>query len=142
MIDAVTYILENDPVVQGLVGNNKANNKHKVYPIIVPQTEVEPYIAVRMVSRVSLGKNCGHQYTIQVASYTLSYDDTTALSQAVIDVLDGHEGGTINGVEFGWLNFLEENDQNFGVDRISITHEHPVYARVATFTGVCGEINT
>jgi hypothetical protein len=135
MIKAVTYILENDPTVQQLVKANSRQDKFKVFPVIVPQSEIEPYIAVRLLSKQSLGKNCGYSYTIGVTSYETSYDRVTALNQAVIDALEGYPSGEVNSVDFGGLNFLNESDE-YMVDRIAITHEHPLYAKTSTFVGM------
>lgn len=134
MIKAITYILENDATVQSLVGGNAAADKHKVYPVIVPSSEVEPYIAVRLTSKRMLGRDadCGYEYGFQVSSYATSYDDVTALNDAVVSALTGQASATVNGVSVGFINFITEHDE-FAVDRISITYEHPVYMKVSTF---------
>ncbi len=135
MIKAVTYILENDATVQSLVGDNSRSSKHKIFPVIVPQSEVEPYIAVRLLNKTPTGRNCGFQYTIAVTSYHTSYDDVTELNQAVIYAIEGTASGTVNGCDFSGLNLISESDE-FAVDRIAVTHEHPVYAKISTFIGM------
>lgn len=138
MIKAVTYILENDSVVQALVGDNSRSDKHKVYPVIAPQSEIEPYIVVKLGNKTPLGSSsaCGYDYNIIVMSYETSYDRVIALNQAVIDALVNYPRGTVNSVDYGGLMFTSESDEAFGVDRISVTHEHPVYAKVSTFRGM------
>lgn len=138
MIKAVTYILENDALVQELVGANSRNDKHKVYPVIAPQSEVEPYIVVKLLNKVPLGGglSCGFNYTVGVTCYETSYDKVIALNQAIIDAIINTPRGTVNSVDYGGLMFISESDEAFGVDRISVTHEHPVYAKISTFTGM------
>ena len=135
MINAVTYILENDATVQSLVGGNSRNNKHKVFPVIMPQSEVEPYIVVKLSGKSPMGRDCGYMYSITVVSYHTSYDDVSALNQAVINALTNHSKGTVNGVDFGGLDFIDESDE-YAVDRIAVSHEHPVYAKITTFNGI------
>jgi hypothetical protein len=135
MIKAVTYILENDPVVQSLVGGNSRSSKHKVFPVIVPQSEVEPYIVVSLVNKQKLGRDCGFSYFISVTCYETSYDKVTVLNQAIIDALELYPSGVVNGVDFSGLNFENEKDE-YMVDRIAITHEHPLYAKSSTFIGM------
>jgi len=136
MIKAVTYILENDSTVQSLVGGTSRASKHKVFPVIVPMSEVEPYIVVKLASKTPLGNNCGYNFVVTVMSYETSYDRVIALNQAVIDALVAYPRGTVNSVDYGGLMFSSESDEAFGVDRIAVTHEHPVYAKVSTFTGM------
>ena len=135
MIKAVTYILENDATVNALVGRNSRDTKSKVFPVIMPQSEVEPYIVVRLLSKTPLGRGCGYSYTIGVTSYHTSYDDVTELNEAVISAIENYPDGNVNGVDFGGLNFNSESDE-YAVDRIAVTHEHPVYAKLTTFTGI------
>lgn len=133
MIKAITYILENDVTVNSLVGNNDAGTKTKVYPVIAPSSEIEPYVTVRLTGKDSQGKgDCGYNYRFQVSSYATSYDDVTAINEAIISALINTSPGTINGISVGYINFITEHDE-FSVDRISITYEHPVYMKVSTF---------
>jgi len=128
MIKAVTYILENNATVQGLVGLRASSaSDYKVFPVVVPQSEKAPYIAVRLSGKSSLGKGCGYNYTVEVASYHTSYDDVTTLNAAVITALTGQARGTVNGVAFGALNFSNESDD--------FAKDHGLYAKVTTFEG-------
>lgn len=110
MLKAITYILENDATVQGLVGLNKAGDKHKVYPVVVAETEAPPYIAARISGKVLGAKDCGYIYTIEVNSYHHSYDSVSALNQAVEDALLAELPGTVNGVNFGFVQIVSEAD--------------------------------
>lgn len=134
MMNAVTHILKNDATVGSLVGNNAAGDKKKVYPVIVPSSEIEPYITVRIVDKRRPAKGCDYEYTVQVTSYDLNYDDVVTLNNAVISAIEGQASGTVNGYSFGYLNFVTEQDE-YMVDRIAITHEHPLYAKTTTFVG-------
>lgn len=136
MMNAVTYILNNNATVGTLVGANTAASKKKVYPVIVPSSEVEPYISVRILSRERVAKDCAdYRYTVAVSSFTLNYDTTEALNTAVINALEGQASGTVNGEAFGHLRFISDSDE-YAVDRIAITHEHPVYLKTAIFVGM------
>jgi len=127
MIKAVTYILENNSTVQGIVGLRSAGTDYKVFPVVVPQSEKAPYIAVRLSGKTSLGKDCGYTYTVEVVSYHTSYDDVTTLNAAVISALTGQAGATVNGVAFGALNFSNESDD--------FVKDHGLYAKVTSFEG-------
>src|SRR6478609_1389182 len=105
MVKAVTYILENDATVAGLVGQNAEASKAKVYPVAVPQSETGPYIIVRQSAKVAIGKGCNSfVYGIEVLSYALSYDDVTALNISVINAIQNTASGTVNSVAYGYLN--------------------------------------
>jgi len=130
MVKAVTYILENNATIQGIIGQNAAADKYKVYPVIVPQSEKEPYLVVRQASKAAVGKGCdSYLYQIEVLSYHTTYDDVTTLSDAVRSALDGQATTSVNGVDFGFLNFTNE------VDSFSVEHGN-LYVKVLTFEGM------
>lgn len=128
MVNAVTYILENNVTVASLCGTNAAGDKTKVYPVVVPSSEKAPYIAVRQSGRVSAGKNCGDVFTIEVISYETSYDRVTALNAAVISALEAQASATVNGVTFGYLNQVNEVDD-------FVKGDHDLFAKISTFEG-------
>lgn len=109
MIKGVTYILKNDAGVQAILGQNFAATKYKVYPVIAPQTEIFPYSVCRMSSRIVEAKNCGYTAEFIVSSYHQNYDDVADLDDAIVTALNG-ENGTHNGVTFGYITFLNSND--------------------------------
>lgn len=125
MLKAITYILENDNGVQSLVGNNAAGDKHKIYPVVVPETENAPYCVCRVVGKTKSGKNCGYLWTIEVASYHRSYDDVTLLNDAVITALESEGSGTVNSESFGWANMTNETDD--------FNKDHDLYTKITTF---------
>jgi len=125
MLKAVTYILENDATLQSLIGSNKSGSKHKVYPVVVPETEKAPYCVCRIVSKERTAKNCGYIWSIEVTSYATSYDTVTDINDAVISALEGAASGTVNGENYGWSNFSTESDQ--------FDKDHDLYAKISTF---------
>lgn len=125
MLKAITYILENDNGVQSLVGNNAAGDKHKIYPVVVPETETAPYCVCRISSKTITGKNCGYIWTIEVSSYDTTYDDVTLLNDAVINALISEGPGTVNSETFGWANHVNESDD--------FNKDHDLYVKIATF---------
>jgi hypothetical protein len=129
VVDAVTYILNNDATVQGLVGLNKEEDKYKIYPVVVPQSETAPYISARLSSKEPQGKEsgCGYLFTVTVSSYANSYDDVQALNVAVIAALLNQANGTVNGVDFGGLFFVNESDDYL--------REHNLFIKLTTFGG-------
>ncbi len=129
MVKAITYILENDSTVQGIIGQNLAGDKYKVYPVVVPQSEKEPYVVVRQTGRVATGKGCNsYDYTIEVLSYHPSYDDATDLGNAVISALEAQAAGTVNSVAWAFINLTNE------IDSFSADHGN-CYVKLATFFG-------
>ena len=130
MVKAVTYILENNVTIQGIVGLKSNGTEYKVYPVVVPQSEKEPFLVVRQAGKVPVGKGCdSFTYTIEVLCYTLSYDGVTTLADAVVSALEGQSTATVNGVAFGFLNFFNE------VDSFSADHGN-LYVKLLTFEGV------
>lgn len=130
MVKAITYILENDATVQGLVGNKSqlaVDDYHKIYPVVAPATETAPYCVVRLIGRTPQAKGCDDLYQINVASYANSYDAVTALNEAVRSAIDGTAAATINGVDFGYANPVNETDDYI--------REHNLYAKITTFEG-------
>lgn len=125
MLKAVTYILENDASLQALIGNNKAGDKHKVYPVVVPETEKAPYCVCRIVSKERVAKACGYSWTIEVTSYANSYDLVTDINDAVIAALEGQASGIVNYENFGYANFATESDQ--------FDKNHDLFAKVTNF---------
>lgn len=131
MINAVTYILENNNTVKNLVGTRSRGTDYKVFPVVVPSSEEAPYIVARQTGKVSAGKSCGYVYTIDVISYATSYDEVNALNAAVISALEGQAVATVNGVTFGYLNQVNESDD-------FVKGDHDLYAKISTFEGQAG----
>lgn len=130
MIKAVTYILDNDTTVKSLVGpRSGATTDYKVFPVVVPATEKPPYIAVRLTGKTSAGPGCGYIYTVQVVCYETSYDRVTALNDAIVSALTAQASGTVNGVTYSYINFINESDD-------FVKDGHELYVKVSTFEGI------
>lgn len=121
MTEGVVAILIADTNVQQLVGENKARDKFKVYPVVVPQGESHPYVAVKMTSRPPM--ECKGQRpsafmpTVNVFCYAQNYEDALDIEAAVIDALDNKEGGVYGGQSLRYLrytnsaeDFIQTND--------------------------------
>lgn len=126
MLKAVTYILENDATVQAAVGLNKAGDKHKVYPVVIPETEVAPYIVCRITGKTLGAKDCGYIYNIEILAYHYSYDDVSDLIAAVEDAMLTQTPATVNGVNFGWAQVLSESDD--------FVKDHDLYSKSLTLS--------
>jgi Protein of unknown function (DUF3168) len=131
MIKGPIHILKEDATVAGLVGENQAGEKAKVYPVFVPQGEKHPYIVVRQTGKVIQVKNGqnGKEFacTIDVYSYEESYDAVEALDLAVVEALTGIQPGTFNAVEIHMIN--HENTQDQHVDE-----PKQLYVKVSSFS--------
>ena len=132
MVNAVTYILDGDSTVQGLVGlRESGGSDYKVFPVVVFESESAPYIVVRQSGLSSIGKNCGYNYSVDIISYAKSYDAVHALAAAVKNAVLGQSPGTINGVDYGYLNLVTEADGEYIKD-------HGLYTRITTVEGYGG----
>lgn len=125
MLKAITYILENDATIQSLVGGNSTNSKHKIYPVVVPESEKAPYCVCRISGRETMAKNCSVMWNIEVTSFHTSYDNLTLLNNAVIDALENQASGTINGESFGFAVLSNEID--------GYNSDHELYSKSTTF---------
>lgn len=114
MTKGIVAILIADTNLQTLIGENKASDKYKVYPVVVPQGEIHPYIAVRTTSRPPV--ECKGQRpsafmpTSTVFCYAQNYEDALAIEAAVIDALDGKVWGNYGGVNLSFLRYINTSD--------------------------------
>lgn len=114
MTEAIVAILIADTNVQTLVGQNKAEDKYKVYPVIVPEGEEHPYIVVRTTSRPP--EECKNQRasafmpSATVFCYAQNYEDVLAIEAAVVDALDHKTGGTYGGINVNNLRYIDTSD--------------------------------
>lgn len=125
MLKAIISILTNDATVRSLVGQNKAKDKYKIYPVVVPETETHPYLAARITGKNLGAKNCGHIYTIEVIAYHSSYDSVSALIEAAEDALLSEPAGTIEGISYGFSQLMNESDD--------FVKDHDLFVKTATF---------
>lgn len=125
MLKAIISILANDASVQSLVGLNKAGDKYKVYPVVVPETETHPYLVARIAGKLPGAKDCGYIYTIEVVAYDSSYDDVSALIESAENALINETAGTIEGISYGFSQLTNETDD--------FVKSHDLYVKTATF---------
>jgi len=132
MLNAVNYILENNATVQTLVGSKTVEgleSYHKIYPVVAPAEEKDSYCVCRVSGKAETSKGCDtYEYLIDVASYATSYDNVTTLNAAVISALTVQASGSVNTVDFSYLNFVNEVD-GYDVDR-------RLFIKITTFNGV------
>jgi hypothetical protein len=135
MVKAITYILENDETVQELVGARVGGDaeSHKIYPVVVPQSEKFPYIAVSQFSKVGAGKNCGYNYGIRVSVYDNSYDGVSEISDAVLAAVASEASGEVNGFDVSFANVSNEQD---GYDK-----DHGLYVKIIDFEGLANPVS-
>lgn len=130
MVNAITYILENNATVQGLVGvRTSSATDYKVFPVVVFESETAPYVVVRLSGRTPMGKNCGYVYSVDVISYATSYDAVNALSAANKTAIEGTASATINSVVFRSAYLVNEVDGDF-------IKEFGLYSKISTFESI------
>jgi hypothetical protein len=114
MTEGIVAILIADSNVQTLIGDNKASDKYKVYPVVVPQGEVHPYIAVKTTSRLPV--ECKGQRpsaftpSATVYCYAQNYEDALAIEVAVIDALDHKVWGNYGGTNLQNLRYVNTSE--------------------------------
>lgn len=138
MVKGITYILDNNVNVQGLVGRNKDNTKYKVFPVVAGQQEEAPYIVVRRIGHIpqqcKQGRATTYDDTYQVVSFAKNFEDAVGLDRVVIDALDG-VSGVNNGVYFQQIRHENSFDGGFDEDR-------ELFFEVSTFTSTVNEDQT
>ena len=124
---AITSILVNDATVGGLVGLNAAGDRAKIYPIVVPQYEEAPYVAVSVIGREVVAKGCADVFSVQVVSYHTQEEGCMELHEACKTALLTAPAATYNGFELSLINFTTESD-GFSVDA-------KLYYKIAVYNG-------
>ncbi len=102
---AINYILINDATVSALVGQNVAGDRAKVYPIVVPEYETAPYVAVSVIGRTVVAKGCADVFSVQVVSYHTQEEGCMELHEACKNALLTAPAATYNGFELSLINF-------------------------------------
>lgn len=114
MTEAIIDILVNDSNVQTLVGRNEEDDKYKIYPLMIPQKESAPFIAVRLISRPPIPckgqRPSAFTPVCMTGCYAVNYVDALALETAVIDALDGKPAGTYNGKHLTYLRYIDTSE--------------------------------
>jgi hypothetical protein len=114
MVKGITHILKSNVTIQGIVGQNNAEDKYKVYPNVCPVPEKFPYIVVRQSGKIPI--ECkdpvpnAFTYSYDVISYHKNYEDAETLDSAVMAALVS-VSGTQNGVDFEEIRFVTSSDQ-------------------------------
>jgi len=93
MTSGIIEILKGNTGVQGLVGTNQDGGKYKVYPMVAPQGEKQPYIVVEKTSNStrSMGKEIHSTLdypTYNVLCYAKNFRTTEELHEACRAALD------------------------------------------------------
>jgi hypothetical protein len=119
MISGIIGFLIADATIQGLVGQNKAGDAYKVYPVRAPQDEKRPYIIVRRVLNDPLhckpGTSTDDKIQVSIVVYAENYSQCEALSEAVRDELDGKSSGVYKSIWFTTAEDLfDPQDGNSG----------------------------
>ncbi|MEB3210267.1 MAG: hypothetical protein VKL39_02885 [Leptolyngbyaceae bacterium] len=132
MTTGIIQILINNNTVRSLVGLNKAGDKYKVYPLIVPQPEKHPYIVVRLIGRPPVEckdvSPSSFTPTVEVLCYHENYEGALALEEAVINALD-NTTGTYGGVRINELRYSDTSEDFVNFD------SNGLYVRRPTFLG-------
>lgn len=126
MLKGPIYILKENSTIQSLVGENLAETKAKVYPVICPQPESPPYIVLRQTAKELIAKGCGYNVGFDVFSYAESYDSVEAIDLAAVTALVGSTG-TFNGVAISFINLFNTRDDSVLTPKI-------LYVKVSSFT--------
>jgi hypothetical protein len=136
MIGGVITILKNDSAVQSLIGQNKGEDKYKVYPGICPQPERPPYIVVRKTGNPPLTRCKGavptsFQPTFEVIIYHKNYYSLDQIEKAVVSALDWFSG-TSEVTVYKTIQFQTSFDADY-------VQQWDVYPRVIVFEAVVHE---
>lgn len=105
MVKGITHILTHDATVISLVGENKAADTIKVYPVIATQDETLPLVTIWQTSRVPQfckgQRSLTFNYSYEIHVYAKDYDEVGSISEAIIDALEEQAiSSPINGVVF------------------------------------------
>ncbi len=95
MTSGIIDILIDSAAVQASVGMNKAGDKWKVYPMVCPQPEDQPYIVVEKTANARQTRSMGKEIestldypTYNVLCYAKNFRKTEELNEAVRAALD------------------------------------------------------
>lgn len=116
MTSGIVEILIEDIQVQNLVGLNRAGNKYKIYPVVCPQGEEQPYQCVYRGSAgsiPSLTKDIRSELdypTVTVMSYAKSYRQAEVLAEATRVALERSDYITDAGYQFNSIWLVQERD--------------------------------
>lgn len=116
MTSGIIEILIEDTTVQFHVGLNKAGDKYKVFPVVCPQSEIQPYIVVFRTSAgsiPSLTKDIRSELdypTVSVICYGKSYRQAELIAEATRAALERGGYETDAGYNFNSIWLSQERD--------------------------------
>lgn len=116
MTSGIIEILLEDVQVQNEVGMNRAGNKYKIFPVVCPQGEEQPYIVVFRTSAgsvPSLTKDIRSELdypTVSVLCYAKSYRQAELLAEATRESLERSDYDTDAGYNFNSIWLTQERD--------------------------------
>src|SRR5687768_3107455 len=125
MVKGITHILKNNVTIQGIVGQNVAEDRYKVYPAFCPAPEKYPYIVVKQTGKTPIeckGEATTYTYTYDVYSFDNGYDKAETLDAAVVSALNWTEG-TYNSVVFQEIRHTNTVDGSFVPDYAELYHK-------------------
>lgn len=118
---AVRNILVNNTSVSALIAN--------IFPETIPQGALFPAMFYSLLNsnptRCKEGNSGLYTDTLRITIYADRYNDIKAIKQAVINALDDHPGGLIEGV---WIDGISFDDERGGYDS-----EAKAYQRIIDF---------
>lgn len=129
MTNGVIDILINDSSIQSIVGMDKDEETYKVYAVLCPQPEKDPYIVIRINSEEPMECKDGTNdstYNFSVYCFGNSYEKIDEMSAAVKLVLNRYTGSA-DGVQFEEIRYVTLRDEGVEVSG------KVLYSRVLTF---------
>lgn len=136
MVKGITHILKSNVTIQGIVGENAAGDRYKVYPAFCPHPEKYPYIVVKQTGKAPIeckGQPTSYIYTYDVYSFDNGYDKTETLDAAVVNALDWLVDATHNGVVFQEIRHTNTVDGDFIPDHAEL------YSKISSFEAMVDE---
>src|SRR5688572_7719592 len=116
MTSGFIEILIENVGVQAIAGLNRAGNKYKVYPVIAPQKEAQPYIPVYQASNdpvASLTKDLASELDyprVIVNCWGKSFRQVELMAEAVRAALDNQAAQTDAGYNFHRIWMVDERE--------------------------------
>jgi hypothetical protein len=97
MIHAVIQVLINDAAVRSAVGQNKAKNTYKVYPIYADEKEEPPFVVGSIVANNPNYCKDGtaskmDEVTFRLVTYSREYAKMDQIDNAMRFAIDGYKG--------------------------------------------------
>lgn len=114
MIQGIIEILLDSSAVTTLVGDNKAGNKPKIFPVVAPQGEMVKYVLLSKVR--TFPGNCKDgisdmdQVDFMILHFGTDYIDVDELHEATRTALDGMSSITDAGITFAQIRFVTDKD--------------------------------